>query len=284
MLIDQLTPTTLTAAEEGELVLLAREVVGIPGFFVPSARAMDARERLVAAYMPAVKSAVLSSTGVDREDLEADLVEQLLRIIADHDPTRGRIASRIGLAFRGAKAATAAAETPFTVPSRERTRFFNLLYVTAGGDYGKALIEADKIKDYNRWRFVSVARALNVSSIELELAAQHEDRGQDVVMRPLTEPSGAPDSPQDVQEREELVQWLLDHLTVRERLVIELGFGFTGPVLEAIRLKAGYQWDEELSDNQLTIIPEIGLHSRRSIIRERMAAMVKMRAALELEP
>jgi hypothetical protein len=280
MLIDTIAPAALTAEEEAELVVAARELVGIPGFHVPSARAMDAKERLLAAYIPAIRSAVLSATGVSREDLEADLVERFLELVSTHDPERGRLASRLRPAFAEVRSEASVLEVALTVPARERRRFYHVLYVKAGGDFHRALTVADETKDYNRWRFIAVARALNTESLQAALADTDDHRPEEAT--PLGAGEGQPDTPAQIREREELAQWLLAQVTDRERLVLELGMGFTSPVLEAIRLKAGYKWDEELSDGQLTVIPEIGLTSRRSIIRERLAALLKMRQALDL--
>lgn len=278
MLADALKSEIISPDEEASLIELARERVGYAGASVPTSAAMDARERLISAYMPAVSAAVRRSKVRSKEDLESDLVERLLSLIASHDSSKGRLASRISTEFAHVTRESAAAEAAFSVPSSTRDRFYNILFAQAGGDIYKALRLADEHPHMTRDSFLALARALvGVESTSVNAEGDgHLDYASAELIGTRLDPSL--DS-----ERADLVVWLLDRLDEGTRLIIELAYGFVSEELEKIRLEAGYQYDETLDDAQIAALSASPVHHRVSVNRRRNAGLRIMRQALELE-
>lgn len=269
MIADSLKSETITADDEARLVELARERVGIADLTVPTAAAMDARERLLAAYMPAITATVRRSKSRSKEDLEAELVIAFLEMVADHDPSRSRLSTRVNAVLNKRAGEYAATEGGLAVPASARDRFYNILFVRSEGSMSRALDEADRHPHFNRHTFLAVARALffvEAEDFELDAGA----------------PAGLDEIPAIDAERVELVEFLLSKLDPGTRLIIELFYGFTSPALEDIRVAAGYKYDEELSDAQIASLEAAPVHSKRSIIRRRLAALDTMRRALTL--
>jgi hypothetical protein len=270
VIADTLKTETLTADEEALLVELARERVGIAALSVPSAAAMDARERLIACYMPAISSAVRRSSVRSKEDLESELVISLLEMIADHDSSRGRLAARVNVTLQKRIGEYSAGESALTVPATTRDRFYNILFVRSQGDMSKALAEADAHPYFNRHTFLAVARALFGDSLDALQAESPSSEIWDYA------------APEVDFERVELVDFLLKKLDPGTRLIIELFYGFVSDDLEKIRLNAGYKYDEELSDAQIAALEESPVHHRVSVNKRRNAGLRIMREALTL--
>lgn len=269
-------PTVEVGADERHELLAAARQTDDAGTATPAAQ--DAVERLLAAYAPLLRGAVARTNArLDRDEAEAVAAEAFLVAARSHLDSAwrdftGHVHAAVGSALRDA---VSDVMTPFSgIDSRERRRFCDHLYRVCGGDVRAAYRRVGEVHHMSPERFADLAAALlGVTSLDGPTAYAdrwESDRG------PQTIAEGSASTEDAVADRD-LVDWLLDKLEDRQRLTVELYYGFTTGNLASRREAAGFRPDEDLDDEGVGAI--IG-RSRSAVIRARHKALDTMRAAL----
>jgi DNA-directed RNA polymerase specialized sigma subunit len=259
VITDSLKRIELNSEEEKELIRTAHEKVTVLGHSVPTAAAQAAKERLLAAYSPAINRAA-KVKGSDWDDLEAELILAFLRAIDEYDfQSNNRLSREIRFRLMAATREYQARQEAFTIPSQTRALFYSILYRHAGGSWSKALEILPQF-EMTRETFVAIAEALHgVSSLS------HVDRFPE---RPIWDI--------DVADFElvEFVKWLKQCLNEREQLLVDLHYGFDTEEASLVRLREGYQFNADLSIEQVASV--MNIHTRTAW-RVRGTALEKMR-------
>jgi DNA-directed RNA polymerase specialized sigma subunit len=265
VITDSLDRIEISAAEELTLIRVARERVNFQNISVPTAAAQRAQERLLSAYAGAINRAA-KVPGADWDDLEADLIEAFLRSIAEYDfQSNNRLSHEIRFRFMAATREYNSRQSAFSIPSQTRALFYSILYRHAEGSWTKALEILPRF-EMTKETFVAINEALHgVSSLS------HVDRFTEAPVWTVTMPDF---------ELVEFVKWLKACLNDRERLIIDLHFGFDEDGANVLRLRHGYQFSADLSIPQIASI----LSSHRTTVwRVYDEAINKMRSRINAD-
>jgi hypothetical protein len=265
VITDSLERTEISADEELTLIRVARERVNFQNISVPTAAAQRAQEQLLSAYAGAINRAA-KVPGADWDDLEADLIEAFLRSIVEYDfQSNNRLSHEIRFRFMAVTREYNSRQAAFTIPSQTRALFYSILYRHAGGSWTKALEILPQF-EMTRGTFVAINEALHgVSSLS------HVDRFTEAPVWNATMPDF---------EMVEFVRWLKACLNERERLVIDLHFGFDEDEANVLRLRHGYQFSADLSIPQIASV----LSSHRTTVwRVYDEAINKMRSRINAD-
>jgi hypothetical protein len=263
VITDSLERIEISADEELTLIRAAREKVSFGSLAVPSAAAQAAKERLLAAYSGAINRAAKVS-GLDWEELESELIESFLRAIEEYDfQSNNRLSREIRFRFMTVTREFKAKQEAFTIPSQTRAFFYSILYKHAGGSWTKALEILPQF-EMSKGTFVAIYEALHGAE-----SLAHVDRF-----------SEAPVWDARISDFElvEFVKWLKTCLNDRERLVVNLHYGFDDEEANTLRLREGYSWDDDLSIPQVASV--LNTHIRTAW-RTRAGAIEKMRSMVD---
>lgn len=272
MITDSLTPVEISADEELELIRQSRERVGLSGITVPTANAQSAKEKLLSAYAKKIRKTVFAS-GMDKDDVEAELIEAFLEMVESYDLTsRNRLSREINLTFAARIRELRAKTEAFTIPSQQRAKFYHIVYKLADGDWHRALRLVDEDPRITRDTFIAIGEALRVQDIGVE-AVRTLDQ---MVARSMWNSQ----FPVSNLEIEDLVGWLLNGLTDRERLIIELVYGFVTDQASELRLRYGFSYDDVTSIRAAAQMVGIG---KSTAARIHDGAMTKMRGMIHME-
>lgn len=258
MLTDSLEREEISAADELALIRQAKEVIKFGESTVPSAAAQSAKETLLAAYSGVINR--YSKQAADWEDLESELILAFLRAIDEYDfQSNNRLSHEIRFRFMAVIREYNARQEAFTIPSQTRALFYSIYYRHAGGSWTKAL-EILPGFEMTRETFVAINDALHgVSSLS------HVDRFSE---KPVWDARIAD------FELVEFVKWLKECLDDRERMLIDLHYGFDVEEVNELRLREGYDFQADLSIPQVASVLNVQL---RTAWRIRSAALDKMR-------
>jgi DNA-directed RNA polymerase specialized sigma subunit len=259
VITDSLKRIEISPEEELTLLRTAREKITFGETTVPSAAAQNAKERLLSAYSGVINR-FAKVQGLDWDELESELIESFLRAIEEYDFQSGnRLAHEIRFRFSVAVREYEAKIPAFSMPSRTRARFYAILYQHAEGSWSKAL---EILPEFGMTRetFVAAHEALHgVSSLS------HVDRFTESRIWNTQMPDF---------EMVEFVRWLKLCLNERERLVVDLHYGFDVEDANELRLREGYQFNADLSIEQVASV--MNIHTRTAW-RVRGTALEKMR-------
>jgi hypothetical protein len=266
MITDVLPRIVISADEERELIRLARERVEVLGLYVLSASAMDAREKLISAYSPAINRAA-KVQGMDWNDLEHDLIEAFLRSIDEYDfASNNRLSHEIKLRFVATVNRAQAQREAFTIPTRTRALFYQLFYKEGEGVWSKALAAVENHPFMSKDNFVAIAQALH-GMVNIEGAESERTLwGSQPPMSSL--------------EISSFVDWLKGGLNDRERLVIDLHYGFDDDLANELRERHGFSYDEDISIPQIAGV--LGV-IRSTAWRIHNSAITKMREKINVD-
>ena len=265
MITDTLIRAEISADEEKELIRQAQEKATLLGHSVPTAAAQQAKEKLIAAYSPVINR-MAKVQGLDWDELESALIEAFLRAIEEYDFTSGnRLSHELRFRFMAVTRQLQTQQVAFSIPSATRALFYSILYRHAGGSWTKALEILDEF-EMTRETFVAAGEALHgVESLA------HVDRFNEAPMWLVDVPD---------YELVEFVRWLRDGLNERERLVVDLHFGFDEEDANALRLSEGYDEQDDLTIPQVAAVTNTHL---RTTWRIRAAALDKMRGMINVD-
>ena len=264
MITDSLERIEISADEELSLIRQAKETIKFGDSTVPSAAAQNAKEILLAAYSGVINR--YAKQAAEWEDLEAELIEAFLRAINEYDFQSGnRLSHEIRFRFMAATREYHSKQEAFSIPSTTRALFYSILYRHAEGSWTRALEILSEF-EMSRDTFVAINEALHgVSSIS------HVDRFSE---KPVWDTRIAD------FELVEFVRWLKLCLNERERVVIDLHFGFDDEEANTLRLTEGYGFQDDLTIPQVASV--LNMHIRTTW-RVRSAALEKMRERINAD-
>jgi DNA-directed RNA polymerase specialized sigma subunit len=242
VITDSLDRITISADEELTLIRIARMKANFQNVSVPTAAAQNAKERLLSAYAGAINRAA-KLPGADWDELESELIEAFLRSIEQYDfQSNNRLSHEIRFRFMAVIREYQSRQAAFTIPSQTRALFYSILYRHAGGSWTKALEILGEF-EITRETFTAINEALHgVHSLS------HVDRFTEAPVWTATMPDF---------EMVEFVRWIKMCLNDRERLVIDLHFGFDEDEANALRLREGHQFSADLSIPQIASVLNI---------------------------
>lgn len=258
------TTDSLDAATEAELVLAAQ------------AGDESASMALVNAYAPALRNALARHhDALDPEDAEQEVVLALLSLIAKHDPATGRLAGRVSVYVKDALLEATGATNPWGIPPRTLKRYFAILR-KAGGDTAEAARIAPD-NDMATTTFLDLAAILSTDSLDVASDTEHEGAGRARIERATPVGGSEERDPLEALADAELVSLAFAAVSHDESAVVRQAYGFEPAIVDGFELLP--EGHAPLSDMHVAV--SLGL-SRPKVQRTRTAALVKMRAALEV--
>jgi hypothetical protein len=263
VITDALPRIEISADEERELIRTAKETVTFGDVTVPSASAQAAKETLISAYAGVINRAA-HVPGLDWEEVEAELIEAFLRAIMEYDfQSNNRLNYEIKLRFTNAIARISAGRDALKIPTRTKALFYQILYKEADGSWSQALDIVDHHPLMTHATFVAIGQAMQlgpVSDVTSSIWGQEPSRSN--------------------LEITQFVEWLLSCLNDRERMVIDLRYGFDHEPANDLRLTSGFGYDDALEIPQIAAL--LNVH-RQTAWRIHNSAIDKMRAKINVD-
>jgi hypothetical protein len=262
VITDTLARIEISASEELALLRAARETVSFNGVSVPTASAQAAKEKLIAAYAGVINRAA-HVPGLDWEEVEAELIEAFLRAIMEYDfQSNNRLNYEIKLRFTNAIARISAGRDALKIPTRTKALFYQILYKEAGGSWSDALDIVEHHPLMTHATFVAIGQAMQlgtVSDVTSSIWGQEPSKSN--------------------LEITQFVEWLLACLNERERVVIDLHYGFDAEDATKLRLAHGFGYDDVLEIPQIAAL--LNVH-RQTAWRIHNSAIDKMREKINV--
>lgn len=230
-----------------------------------------AGERLMAAFMPAIRSAARrTKLRGNEEEAEAVALEAFVRAVREFDLTADTPFHHIvPNVMRNAVSRSDREEsTVLTIPETQVARYHRVMH--AHGLSVDAALGGVKA-DSSKWllspeAFLTIHLALN-STASLDTPSDaYEDELQ------------APEPMEDGFIRREYVRWLLDQTTDRQARICRLAYGFADGYTESLRVSHGYRAGDVLEDLQVADCLDM---ARSTVARDRLKALTTMRTAAD---
>lgn len=283
MSLSALQRTDISAIEEANLVQVVRQTisaqVGCPETgktltrYFPTTEQDEALTALISAYIQDIRKAARTARVIDRDDAEAVALEKFISLARSATRTNERLAGFVSRAMVNAVMDADAEASAVRIPPDTLRRYFNI--VREAGSIDAAYIKCrDEANNFDAITLLAVHRALNAESAEALQEKQDEDGGPSTAF----EAAGATPSHEEAVVQEDLVRWLLASVPDAQEVILRLAYGFTDTRSETLRVRAGYQWDECLSDAQIS--PVVAA-SRAKVQRERTTALRAMGARIQ---
>jgi DNA-directed RNA polymerase specialized sigma subunit len=268
----QNVPTTVTVQEDGSEYV----VYGV----TPASEA--AGEKLLAAFMPAIKAAARRTKLRGNEDeAEAVALEAFVRAVREYDLTSDTPFHHIiRNVLRNAISVSDTQEsTAVTIPEGQVDRYHRQMHAH-GNDVRAAYAAATAARNDDGSRvllskeaFLTIHLALHGTS---SLDVAHPETSE--LASPADAALTVADSVEDGVIRREYVRWLLDQPTERQAQICRLAYGFTDIQTGNACVLKGYRSGDVLEDLQVADVLDM---ARSTVNRERGKALATMRAAAE---
>lgn len=283
-----ITRADLTAVEEENLVRIVRgteraEVADSNGNTVtryfPTPREEDALSRLVSAYINDIRRAARTAKVLSREDAEMVATEKFITLARSETRRTHadeRLAGFVSRAMVNAVMDADAEASAIRIPPDTLRRYFNL--VKECGSVEAAFVKCkNEANNFDPITLLAVHRSINAVSIDdLSTDDDGNARDGDFTDADAVHAFGAAPGPEEQVVQADLVDWFFTLVPDDQELVLRLAYGFSDTRSEALRVKAGYQYDTPLSDAQIS---PVVARSRASVQRARTDALRVMHAA-----
>lgn len=249
-----------------------------------TAQVEEAQERLVLAFLPAIKRAARIAKQQDPDDATAMALEEFWRAVMDFDLRDDSLPFHAAISIRMMNHITSASHEAglIAVPHTTASRWWSILRAH-DHDMDQAFAACRRgDTEMTSETFLAVYHALfGVDSMTPAVSTEgFTEEGHDgEYHRAGMTMAGSPvPGPEERVVEEHLVSWLFTLVDDRQESILRLIYGFTDGPTDSIRLLAGYPTGLDLSDAQAA--HALGL-SRPTVQRQKTNALRIMRAAMQ---